>query len=345
MPSESEQPDCRGPCDPSICDTSVLMDMDFYKTVPILDGPYPTWEYLPVGIPDAVANDGKLTFSKCGGLLDSMPFTRWNGPAADRSADNFKFVIRTTALIDVPVYGSLEVAFNGTVKTFGSDTSPFPPATLQENDLRLAAGTFYVASPDARLALSFMLTNDRVYAVYTRAGSLLSLAYGFSYAIPLAKRKPCDWHQMNLFLDANKRQVAWTLDGKERLRIKHIGQAPAGNFTPVVDEHGEPETVWPAQIYPAFGSMTWLDAYPPAKVIGCCGETCAYPPIREALVDTGLELVGKAAGSVPRYNPVMPPPHDQAVYWDPVGTAQENHVWGQGLHLAIRRLRIVRVLC
>lgn len=342
-PSASEQPDCAGPCDPSACDTSVLMDFDFYKSIPILDGNVPTWEYLPLSVDGEVANNGTLTFGKCGGFLDSTNFTLWNAPRLDRTDDNYKFIIRPISVIDVPVYGSLSVDFNATVKTFGSDTSPFPPATIQENDLRLVAGAFIVKSPDSGLTFSFMLTNDRIYAIYSRARSQTTYNYAFSYAIPIARRKSCDWHLLNIFLDSNKHQVAWSVKSKELFRIKHVGRAPAGQFTPIVDEKGEPESVWPLTIYPAFGSMTWLDAYPPAKVIGQCGETCEYPAIREALVQTGID--DGIPASVPRFSPVMPPPRDQAIYWDAVGTTQGNHIWGQGLNLAIRRLRIVRLLC
>ncbi len=321
---------------------NILLDLDFYNTVPIIAGPNPTWTYFNLipGNNATQTDDGVLTFSPKGALLRSVPFTKWSPPTILRELNDIKFMLTTTKLFQVPAHGKMTIEWYGTVETSRTGESPFPKNVLQGcDDYRLGSGVFSFQSTINGSAFLFLLTNNRVYAFYRRSpyhrGDVYGNYFGYSYAIPIASRKSCDWHKMKIVLDSDCKLVHWYLNGKRKFTVKP-GFKPDGDYTPVIDFGGDEVDGWPPALAPAFGTVTDLSAYPsPLNVIGC-DEPQRWPEYRIGLV----RLTDEAGDAFfPTYNPILGPPTPVS-YWDDVGTSQEDHIWGQGVTLGIKRLRI-----
>jgi hypothetical protein len=334
--------------------------------MPILTGPYSTWQYWTYdqqapnkGIFSAdgmasqqkeardttsiqcVADDGVWDFGKCGGKLTSAPFTNWVYPSPVRELDNYKYWILNRQPAAIPPNGQVRFEWEASVQTSHTDQSPFPAAVLQgEDDLRLAAGVFGLFDDVRGNAYSFALTNDRVYALYQRLpfNRTVSDNYAaFTYAVPVAERTPADFHRMAIIVKACCPAVSWLLEGKQVFRVKAPGfRLTDKRLTPIIDNGGVEGDSTVSAIKYGLGTMTFVNAYPAAA---SCRKRCGFPPIREALVDTG-----SGDAYTVEYNPVTGAP-TLATYWDPQGTSQYSHVWGQGVTIRITHLKVTKEPC
>lgn len=321
------------------CTQIPIIDMDFNHIYPVFEGDNTTWSYFTLD--RYVANDGSLSLGNCGGVLDSMPFTLWSPPSAVPFLDRAKWLAFSNDIAEVPANGDLIVEWQGAVEVFGGDAAPFPLAFTQgENDLRFGAGAYSIVSTDTGNGFEFFLTNNQVYAVYQRyrvPQDPPATYASFFFAIPVARRKPCEWHTMRIVLFGKWKQVAWYLNDIEVFRVKVVGLAPPG-ITPIYDLGGAPIESFPYQVQYGFGTFTLLDMYPAAQAVRGCENEYGYPPIREALVNDS------DANAPIAYNPISWP-RTLATYFDPDGILQTNHIWGQGVVLRIRRLFVKQEIC
>lgn len=86
----------------------------------------------------------------------------------------------------------------------------------------------------------------------------------------------------------------------------------------------------PGLVQVSFGHFTFLDAYSPCKDSACRHVllTCERTPVNFGLVKTGVSFRDYA----PFFDQPSPTP---AQYWDPIGTDQASHIWGQGSELVL----------
>lgn len=325
------------------CPAVELSDWNFDDACPVIGGVNSTWFQFNFG--EFVANDGTLTCGPRGGLLQSNPFTLAypNGPVPQ--LDHTKWLAYDATPKFIPAGGKLFVEWIMSLTAFNTTPNPFPAGVLQgENDIRLATGGAATIDFVNSLAFDFFLTNDRVYALYER----LPFTRGFqgdydsfSFLVPIAKRQPSTVHMLQLILDDAAKTVTYNVDGRHGLTVRSVGYR-LPNKTPVADLGGVPADVFPASLVVGFGSFTLLDFYPAATEIKSCGgggnPSCDYPLIREALVNAGDET------ALPMYNPVLGAPN-LVSYWDPIGTTEGNHIWGQGVEIRIKSLRAYSKAC
>ncbi len=105
-----------------------------------------------------------------------------------------------------------------------------PSFVSDKNDPRLGSAIFVTISDDF-LVLDFVLTNDKIYALYER------LPFGwnngpysaFTSVHFLKKRKPQDIHDLKLVIDKKNRKITWTADNKS-VSIKHPGLQPGKSY-------------------------------------------------------------------------------------------------------------------
>lgn len=321
-----------------VCKT-YLQKMDFYHTKPILTGALKNWAYYLEDSP-FTADDGKLTADCHGGRVDSTKFTRWAQPNRVREFDNTKFFIYAMTPASVPKNGDLTIEFEGTGETYKVNQNPFPKEITQLNDFRMANSIFSAFDFDTSMAFKFLLTNDRVYVVYSRYnyGWVLGQQYAaFTFVIPVKMRKPSDWHNMKIIFHDTKKQVSWRLDGREIFRLKRPGYRLDRQFM-VIDFGGAEGPVFPKSVMYGFGTGSDLQAYPACKRSDKCCD-CKFPTLRQALVDTG------DMDADPLYNPLLGP-NSPAVYWNSDQDAnQDDHIWGQGASLQIKKLVVYQDPC
>lgn len=326
-------------CDTPKCGTTII-DLDFVNTFPILEGPNQNWRYFQwdqAGL--ELTNDGNFTVGPQGGKVNSNPFTSWYAPNLIRDKDDLKWLITALQPVPLPATGVTTVEWIGTAETFNTQNSPFPDTVVAKDDARLAAAVFNMQSTVTGIAFVWLLTNNRVYAAYRRTPyhrqDLGENYFGFTYLFPVAKRHPSDWHVMKLVLDNERHSASYVLGCKEVFKVRKAGFKPDQHTKPVVDFGGVESDAWPQFIEPAFGTVSNLYAYPADTRVG--GDCPKFPEIRQALVNNGDALADIV---FPVFDPIVGPP-SPASYFDPIGTSQANHIWGQGVELGIKRLRVI----
>lgn len=313
------------------CRKTPVISWNFDNQCPVFEGPNTNWFYFGFG--PFVANDGVLICGKKGGSITSNPFTIAvpNSPAP--ALDHPKYLAFDAIPKNVPVGGKLFLEWNMSAKTFNTETSPFPEEVLQgDNDLRLALGGAVAIDFINSLAFNFFLSNDRVYALYERlpfSRGALGDYDAFAFIIPVAKRKACDFHRLQLVLDDETKTVNYVVDKKLVLTVNQVGFR-LSDYTPVFDLGGTPALAFPTSINIGVGTFTLLDFYPASTDIKR-NSPCSYPVIREALVNAA-----DATGPI-IYNPVLGAP-SLASYWDPIGTNIQNHIFGQGAAIQIKKM-------
>ncbi|MFI6625577.1 DUF6081 family protein [Streptomyces sp. NPDC050528] len=73
------------------------------------------------------------------------------------------------------------------------------------------------------LVLDFLLTNDRVWALYERLGRPGTGHGTFTYEIPVAERSPDRRHRCAVRVDRARGTAVWSLDGEEVLAVPNLG--------------------------------------------------------------------------------------------------------------------------
>lgn len=324
------------------CFKNYIQKMDFYHTKPILEGQGKNWMYFAENTP-IETSDGIFTADCHGGKVDSSVFTRWVPPSGLQSIDNPKFFILAMTPAQVPKNGDLVIEFEGSGETFRGDQNPFPKEITQPNDLRFANSFFITYDFTTQLATSFALTNDRVYAVYTRytIGRDEESPYAaFSFVIPVKMRRSCDYHNMKLVYHGTDKQISWRLEGREVFRVTKPGYLLDRQYM-TLDYGGAEGPIFPQSVYYGFGTASIVQSYPACKRSDSCCD-CKFPTVRQALTNTGN------ATAPALYNPLLGP-DNAAIYWQSNNVAADavatDFIWGQGATLSIKKLVVYQDLC
>lgn len=336
--------------DGSGCKRTYVEKLDFYHTKPVIQGSDSgpirgTWTYYD-GLEGSQADDGIFTAGCHGGVVDSRVFQSWSGPSPNPYRDNYKFLIFAMEEASVPKFGDLTVEFEGSGETFKGDQNKFPKEITQTNDLRSVNVGFITRDELTGLEFNWLLTNDRVYVVYTRHFDQygMSQAAGFTFALPVKMRKPGDWHSMKTVLHGTAKQVSYHLDGHEVFRISKVGYLLDRQYM-LVDYGGAEAVLFPTFVKYGFGTFTMVNAYPACKRSDHCCD-CKFPTLRQALSNTGV-YDAFLPSAIP-YNPLLGFP-SPAVFFqpndDPSLAAEDDFIWGQGAKLYIKKLVVYQDVC
>jgi len=297
---------------------------------------------------NVTGNDGYSYYSGCDKAykIESSPFSSWMPPSQLFFLDHIKYFLISVDPYVVPEIGLLSIEYKARAKVNGLHKTPFPQEVLAEdNDVRLASGFAGMIDPMTGLSIGFLLTNDRIYIQYGRlpiARPLLGNYAAFVMIIPLAERCPEQYNNMRMVFDSQSKEIAFLIDGEELYRIQNVGYIQDRRLL-VSDAGGEKTLVWPQTLQLLFGSTTALDFYPAATNPACRNpyadsSTCGFPPVSIGLVNTS------SANAPPLYNPgtVEQTP---AMYYDPEGVMGCHHVWGQGVDMDVKAIKVGRYEC
>ena len=147
-------------------------------------------------------------------------------------------------------------------RTFGTGAHPFGARVADaEDDLRLAAAAMVNIDFESYMVFDFWMTNERIYAFYER----LPFARGefgnyaaFSYAVPVALRRPNASHNLKVAYDRSAGVVRWLIDDREVFRVDQIGHRIDRKYL-LIDHGGVDTTVTPRQLDCGMGMFTLLD--------------------------------------------------------------------------------------
>lgn len=323
--------DCDKCCYPN---STLISSWDFNTRCPIfINGPDENWFFFE---PLYRANDGVLTCGPNGGLLNSNPFTQTPLVSSHPYNDNTKWLGLDKYPKVIPLWGQLCLEWEMSARVFNTIPSPFPDNIVQgPNDFRFGCGSANAMDLNSLMSFGFFITNDRVYIVYGRLPtwrSYLGPYAAFSYVIPVANRRPSDFHKLKIVFDQVPKAVRYFVGNKMVWEVFNTGFYLRGEY-PVQDMGGYPTLTFPEELYTGFGTFTAVDYYPASTDIQnpSTDNTANYPLIREALTN----CANNQADTI--YNPVLGQP-SLASYWDPVGTDIGHHIWGQGVEVRIKKM-------
>lgn len=202
-------------------------------------------------------------------------------------------------------------------RTFAAENHPFGSAVVDPaTDLRLGAGAMSVIDFETNIVFDFFVTNERVYAFYERLPKPGATYAAFSYALPVATRRPGQEHDFAISFDKSAGKAVWRLDGREVLSVDRVGRVPRDRAHLILDHGGAEEAVSPRQLSCGIGMFTLLDAEGP----------------------DGRGLV--RLGDRPDYyfDPDRGAPYPQG-FLDGA-SAPANRLWGQGVQLRVGRVGV-----
>ena len=223
---------------------------------------------------------------------------------------------------DMPSAGGLAYTLVLSGETAGVAGHPFGEAVADPDaDLRLAAVCMVMTEPESRTVFDFVLTASRVHALYERLPATDGAGHAaFSYAVPVARRTPRQWHVCQIRADRGGTRVTWTLDGREVLSVDRIGRRPQAREHLLLDHggaQGEPARL--RRVSCGMGALTLLDG--------------AGPDGR------GLVRLDPAPGV---YRSVRDEEPAAQTFVDEQ-SLPGSRLWGQGALLRVRHARVERV--
>jgi hypothetical protein len=125
---------------------------------------------------------------------------------------------------DAPAEGPLSVTAELGVEGFGLDRHPYGDAVPDPHrDLRIGAGVLVTIDMETGMVCDFIVTDRCVFAVYERLGFPGTEHAAFSYAVPVADRKPGDVHRLTVSYDAASTTARWFLGDDEVLAVDRLG--------------------------------------------------------------------------------------------------------------------------
>jgi hypothetical protein len=142
---------------------------------------------------------------------------------------------------------------------YGSGRHPFTDVTDATTDLRLGAAALIVIDRETRMVFDFVINNEWVIALYERLPGPEPGDASFSFAVPVARRRPDDVHDVAFAFDPTAGVARWLLGGTEVLAVDRIG-------LPHLDERyrlrgeGSSQLVTPTQLnagLAVFAKGTW----------------------------------------------------------------------------------------
>jgi hypothetical protein len=148
---------------------------------------------------------------------------------------------------DVPGQGVLTVTTEISVRAFGS--AGFPGA---HRGINLAAALITL-DPESGLVFDFAFSNTDIYALYERLPRPGNTTESFSYAVPVARRAPEQFHTCSVAVDRKARSVHWVLDGEEVLTVSNPGETHLDRSHELWRGDGSRQAVDPAQLRVGLG--------------------------------------------------------------------------------------------
>lgn len=311
--------------------------MDFYTSSPDFTPITGTWSYYNVtdstGAVLYTADNGNLVTGCSGGVLDTKVFTTFQATTGETNLeDHAKYWAYANTPIPVPAHGDAVVKWAANVQTFKTEENPFPSAIVERNDFRLANAQFMAFDPETGLNFGFIVTNHRVFLLYQRIVNVEQPPRAvFTFLVPVKIRRVCDWHDLEIVLHGDSKEVSYHVDNQEVFVINQVGYLLDRDYM-VEDFGGAEEKIWPTEIFYGFGSFTGLDYYPSCQRTESC-RSCRYPFVRQALV----QLIAQAPDSgFSPFNPIFGP-QVPMVYYNIAPDVGRN-IWGQGVVTKIRKL-------
>jgi Family of unknown function (DUF6081) len=305
-----------------------------------VSGPRARWSYLTLG--SHVSDDGVATTSAASLRVVSRgthpqtgdpAFVRTLAPdnpgGLSGTVDHVKWLALSThvAATGQPGFDAVpgqvltfEMRVSG--RTYGTARHPFGENVIDpDTDPRLAAAGVNWNDEETGLIFCFFLTNEQIYAYYERLGiarKRLGDYAAFSYAIPVARRTPAQWHNLAIRYDRAASMVRWLVDGSEVFQVDQPGCYLASRQHLVIDHGGIESPVLPAQLNCGMGMYTLLDANWP----GTGGR--------------GLVRVSAAEGYY--FDPARGQPHPQR-FVDEQSLAA-SRLFGQGAELLVSHVTV-----
>ncbi|PJF19647.1 hypothetical protein PSACC_00529 [Paramicrosporidium saccamoebae] len=195
---------------PGFSGGKVLFEYDG-KELPIT-GPKKQFEYLPIKDRQSLGQDGRLSITAEGLVIDSNPFRH----TVHSYQDRIKFHIGSRNPIELN--GITTVHMTGSVQTFGVENHPFgDQVSNPQSDPRLAAAAI-TAYGETGEHFSFTFTNQKIYAGINamQRDALTEAMTGFTeYRIPLlVDTQAGKQHAVRLIFDKLWKRVLWYVDGQ-----------------------------------------------------------------------------------------------------------------------------------
>ncbi|MEV7194323.1 DUF6081 family protein [Streptomyces sp. NPDC093510] len=219
---------------------------------------------------------------------------------------------------EVPEGGAVECTTVLSARGYGAARHPFGDAVPDPGqDVRLAAAAMITMDPATHVVCDFLLTDTRVHALYERVPTPGSQYASFSYALPVARRRPGQRHRLSVSFEEGGTCAVWRVEGAEVLRIDRPGQRPADRRHLLLDHGGQDgEPVRLSRLVCAFGLLTLLDGAGP----------------------DGRGLVRPAPGGAPCYAPRIGAPKPQEFVAD-AGLLRRAS-WRPGAELTVGRVTV-----
>jgi hypothetical protein len=196
------------------------------------DGPDSPWQLRPLG--GLPGGDGTISTPGDRLVVAPMGTNGATGEPSFRLAGDDAPHMRWAALANrtseagfpgFPVSPPDPLVISGVLaaRAFGLGGHPYGEAVTEpERDSRLAAGALIALDRESGMVFDFLVTERAVLALYERlpqpgGGS-------FSYAVPIAERRPDQFHRCTIEYHPADGVVVWRLDGREVLRVDDIGR-------------------------------------------------------------------------------------------------------------------------
>lgn len=107
---------------------------------------------------------------------------------------------------------------------YGVDDGPFQEYVPWKNYAAFGSASFVFGDFEAGWIFHLIVTNDRYYAAYERLASSPNHTYAsFTYTIPIGERCESDRARLRVEYDRSAQEVAWSIDGEEKLRLGDLG--------------------------------------------------------------------------------------------------------------------------
>lgn len=328
-------------------ETRVLFDDDFSDDFEA-ERPDAAWFHFAVPGPDGqmlfVGDDGEATTSAEGLRVapsdlhattgepiftKTLPQENAGTSPVPGGVDHVKWLVYANRLATsgIPGFDAVpgeELVFTTRMsgKAFGTAGHPFGSAVVDVgDDLRLAAPAFNTIDFETFMVYDFWLTNTAIYAFYERLpfGREHSGNYAaFSFQIPVATRRPDDWHELSIAYDRAAGTVRWLVDGDVSFEVDRIGHHIDRQYL-TIDHGGIEETVESRQLNGGMGLFTLLDGYLPS----------------------GQALVRLSSAENFYFNPLAGEPEPQTFVDE--ASAEQSRLFGQAAELRMERFAVESV--
>ena len=215
-----------------------------------------------------------------------------------------------------------ELTFDSWVtgQSYGNELHPFGSAVADpDDDIRLAASAMPTIDFETYLVSDFFLTNKRIYAVYERLpfGRTATNNYAaFTYAIPVADRKPGQQHHLTIGYDRSANVIRWLVNDVEVFRVTRPGYRLPSRQYMILDHGGVEQDVVCNQRDFGFGTFTLLDAGNPSQ----------------------QALVKLSTASDFYFSTTLGSPNPQT-FLDPL-SQPGSRIWGEGAVIQVQKARV-----